>query len=186
MMSVITGLQYLPKINIVSRLYLGLHHCVAQVNSHAPDHDYYNTILHLHSKHSLKSFAALHNMLKFSASSYICLPLVFCPTCSSLVRANTVCIPELGTEEPGWPPRPFSRCEAVDNYHHFWNNKQLQLVSILTCVCLGFCTPALLEKILLRHPCSVRPEYHTFCLTMRYFPLPSSPERSVYVTAHLS
>lgn len=45
---------------------------------------YYNTILHLHSKLLLKSLAALHNMLKFSAFSYIWLPLVLCPTCSSL------------------------------------------------------------------------------------------------------
>ena len=50
--------------------------------------DYYNTILYLHLKHLLKTLAALHNMLRFPAFSYIWLPLVFCPTCSSLVQVN--------------------------------------------------------------------------------------------------
>ena len=50
--------------------------------------DYYNTILHLHSKRLLKSLAALHNTLKFLAFSYIWLPLVLRPTCSSLIQVN--------------------------------------------------------------------------------------------------
>lgn len=120
---------------------------------------YNNTSLQLYFKHLFKSLPVLHNMFNFSAFSYIWLPLVSLPTCSSLVQekmyswvrnwragSTTEAVFELcgtGQLSPLFKQQTTSVCQHPD-----------------PCVCLGDCTSAL-DKSHLQLPCSAWPEYHT-------------------------